>query len=191
MFKYKLVNSYLYGSNVYGTANKNSDIDYIYIFDAPERLEEQMLSGGTNINCYSILFFQDLLFTHDVSALECLFLPKEFKIELHKFDFNLDLDKLRCSFSSKSSNSWEKAKKKIEVHKEYYLGQKSLFHSLRILDFGIQIATKGKIDFTNANHYWEKIQEQNFTNWNDYKNYYQDIYNKLKTEFRLVAPKEK
>ncbi|MGW8181205.1 MAG: hypothetical protein ACWGQW_20945, partial [bacterium] len=105
--------------------------------------------------------------------------------------FTLDLAKLRKSFSAKASNSWVKAKKKIEVHQEYRLGRKSLFHCLRILEFGTQIAMRGRIvDYSAANLVWEKIQEQGFETWQEYKDYWQPIYNNARTAFRLLAPKE-
>ena len=81
-----------------------------------------------------------------------------------------------------------KAKKKINLQ-EYRIGRKSLFHSLRLLNFGIQIITYGKIkDYTGANYYWDLIKKQNYTNWNDYKEYWQPEYNNMKSCFRTVAP---
>ena len=39
-------------------------------------------------------------------------------------------------------------------------GVKSIFHSLRILDFGRQIIAHGKIvDFKRANRYWKELDE--------------------------------
>lgn len=191
MFKNKKIyNIYLYGSNVYGTSDEESDVDYIYIVDFHPNGEDQLLLGKTNINIYQLDFFQNKLNNHDVSALECFFLPEKYKIELKTLQFTLDLEKLRRSFSEKSSNSWVKAKKKIDVHQEFRIGMKSLFHSIRVLDFGIQIAKFGSIkNYTSSKDTWEKIKKQNFKTWNEYKENWQNFYNNLRSEFRLAAPK--
>lgn len=187
----KLLNTYLYGLFVYGTNDEESDVDYIYIVDHQDNDEEQFLLGKTNITIYPVDYFQSKIDNHDVSALECYFLPEKYKIELHRFNFTLDLEKLRRSFSEKSSNSWVKAKKKIDVHKEYRIGMKSLFHSIRIISFGIQIVKFGMIHYNEVNSTWRQIKEQNFKTWAEYKNYYQEFYNKLHSEFRLIAPLDK
>ncbi len=61
--------------------------------------------------------------------------------------FKLDKTKLRVAISTIVSNSWVKGKKKLIVQGDYDLNLaiKSTFHSLRILDFGTQIAMEGKI----------------------------------------------
>ena len=92
--------------------------------------------------------------------------------------------------SQKANHSFVKAKKKIEVEKDYYVGWKSLFHSLRILVFGIQIAKEGCIsDYSAANDYWHEIREANQYDWSYFKSKYQPEHNRLATEFRKLAPK--
>lgn len=191
MSRERLLNIYLYGSHVYGTAGEDSNVDYIFVVDHQKEKESQTFAGRFNVTSYPVDYFQELLDRHAVSAVECFFLPDKLKIELYEFSFSLDKAKLRRSFSAKASNSWVKAKKKIEVHQEHYLGMKSLFHSLRILNFGIQIAHAGKIvSYRTANRYWDKISEQNFQRWKPYKDFWQSEYNKLKSEFRKICPME-
>ena len=63
--------------------------------------------------------------------------------------------KIRNSFSHVASNSFVKCKKKIEVEASYdpHTGRKSLWHSLRIVDFGIQILKHDKIiDYSSVNY---------------------------------------
>lgn len=180
-----IINSYQYGSYVYGTNDEHSDRDLI-IIDEQKDDEFQV----DNITYYSINGFQKLLDAHDVCAVECFFLPDNKKSETYKFNFQLDKTKLRKSFSSVSSNSWVKAKKKIDIHKEYHIGMKSLFHSLRILEFGICLAEYGCIKYNCSNDLWVKIKEQNFNNWGQYKDYWKEIYNGLKTDFRICCPME-
>ena len=126
-----------------------------------------------------------------------MFIKDEYKFETINFDFELDLDSLRRSISAIASNSWVKSKKKIAIN-EHYIGKKSLFHSLRIVDYGIQISTEGKIvSFTKT---YSTILEKygtyelllweimSLNTWEELKEKYQEIANKLRTEFRIVAP---
>lgn len=180
-----------YGSRVYGTHNDKSDHDFIALVP-PNR----MVDTGTeyhwnslNVHIYNRFAFQKQLDKHKVHTLEAYYLadscvPKEFK-------FELSLPLLRESIAEKASHSFVKAKKKIEKEHDFYVGWKSLFHSLRILNFGIQIASKGKIyDYSAANKYWFEIRDAQQYNWEYFKTKYQPIYNELATEFRKLAPKE-
>lgn len=176
-----------YGSRVYGTNTDKSDYDYIVI--VPDNTVEtgtEYHGGNTDINVISKSDFQIQLDEHKIHALESFFL-----IDL-PFKFKLNLGVLRESISQKASHSFVKAKKKIEVEKDYRIGWKSLFHSLRILDFGIQVATFGKIkDYGSANKYWFEILGSQRYDWDYYKDKYQPVYNRLATDFRKLAPKEK
>jgi hypothetical protein len=140
---------------------------------------------------YDCKRFQQRVDDHEISVLECLCLPKEHILQKEMdFSWTLDLGKLRESLSAKASNSFVKAKKKFEVEQQPYIAKKSLWHSLRILKFGIQIAVNGRItDFAETNDLWKEILGNPSTSWEDYKAKYQTLYNNLKTQFRLVAPK--
>ena len=174
---------FIYGSWAYGTNDSLSDIDIMVIEDS--------LDGKSEISNYDFHFLSEKEFKKDISklhirALEGLFGPYSFL----KFEVNVKMDNeaLREAISQKASHSFVKAKKKIEVEKELRIGQKSLFHSLRILEFGIQIAQTGKIfDFTQSNHYWEEISK--ISDWAELNRIYKPIYNKLHTEFKLACPK--
>jgi predicted nucleotidyltransferase len=182
---------YNYGSRVYGTETNDSDYDYIIVVQNGIKIESQH-QGLINYTIYSESSFKESLLNHEISCLECLFLPKKFiSIDYH-FDFKLDLHKLRNSISQKASNSWVKANKKmtIEKDKDIWSGKKSLFHSLRILNFGIQIATTGIItDYHAANHLWTEISEDGNQSWDHFSAKYKKIYNQLKSEFREICPK--
>lgn len=179
-----------YGSRVYGTHFKNSDHDYIIVHDGETGQEH--LINGINFTLYNKDHWQDMLNAHHISALECYFLPdhlKNYDAE-SVFTFSLDKNILRSSISEKASHSWVKAKKKIEVEKEYYLGWKSLFHSLRILNFGMQIAVHEKIEnYSEVNHLWTDILMHQYYTWDKIKTEYQSLYNKLASAFRKVCPK--
>jgi predicted nucleotidyltransferase len=186
-----IVNIYPYGSRVYGTADEKSDTDLILVSDSASEPEVQRKWPGIDVTIWTVEEFQRLLDEHDPSALECWFLPDDMAIRSrgYEFKFKLDRGKLRRSFSAKASNSWVKAKKKMEIHGELRLGMKSLFHSLRLLGFGIQIAGFGELlHYNEENSVWRTIVEQGFTSWQPYKDYWQKYYNNLHSEFKLVAP---
>lgn len=191
----EIVAAYQYGSRVYGTARKNSDYDFIVITSS--KTTEQYSDRKININFYTPEEHQKRLDDHEISALETFWLidsyiPKKPSVLKHKpFTFERDLVKLRHSLSAKSSNSWVKAKKKLTVEKDYDLdlGRKSLFHSFRIIDYGIQIAEHGRIiDYNSCNYLFVEIM--NCYTWNEMFEQYKERYNKLCSEFRVLAPKE-
>ncbi|MCK9417487.1 nucleotidyltransferase domain-containing protein [Candidatus Dojkabacteria bacterium] len=189
----KILNIYMYGSRVYGTTSEISDYDFIVIISSSSKGNYfQIIDGDINITIYDLPNFIMRLNNHDIDALECLFLSDEHKIQENiAIKSNIDLAKLRHSFSKMSSNSWVKAKKKFIVKKDYnpYIGKKSLFHSMRILMFGCQIAKHGKItNYSEANYVWERLLLMN----DDYmtiSKYFKPGYNALGTLFRGVAPK--
>ena len=187
----EIINVYSYGSRVYGTHKENSDYDFIIVADC-ENTGQQYDSGNLTVHLYNQEHWEKMLQEHRIFAMECFFLPDEFKSERKRFKFSLDLPSLRKEISSVSSNSWVKEKKKIEIEKEYYLGYKSLFHCLRIPIFGIQIGKDGMIsNYQAANHLWDKISNQiDYTRpWDSWKEEYQPIRNEILTEFRKYAEK--
>jgi predicted nucleotidyltransferase len=184
---------YPYGSMVYGTNHKDSDFDYILVCkDGSIKNDFALEKDRISLHIYDESTFIDQLLNHKISALECIFLPLDRAPNNKKFNFALDIKKLRSSISEKSSHSWIKSKKKFEVEKDHniYIAKKSLFHSLRIIDFGIQIATNKRIiDYSSTNSIWEEIITNPSEDWNDYKDNYQKIFNSKMTEFRKIAPK--
>jgi len=196
----KIFGLYQYGSQVYGCATEQSDFDYILVVDEPIpnkeiKVEQSEINLPVNINIYNLVEFLSRIALHEIDALECAFLPTKnilySSINFNDYIFRKDI--LRRSISEKASNSFVKAKKKLTVEKDFnpYIGKKSLFHSLRIINFGIQIARDGRIsDYSAANNYWREIVENPENNWQYYKDKYQPVYNSMMTEFRKLAPKE-
>ena len=181
-----------YGSRVYGTAGKDSDFDYIAVVkDHCNVFNDTVRFPDCDISIYSISKYIELLNAHEISVIESLFCPKEFVIINNGFEpkFNLNLSILRSSFSQKASNSFVKARKKVAIG-EYYIGKKSLWHSFRIILFGIQIAKEKKlIDFAVANYLHDDIVSNPSVDPEYYKMRYLKPHNELMTQFRLVAPK--
>jgi hypothetical protein len=80
-----------------------------------------------------------------------------------------------------------KCKKKLTVTEDFAprIGKKSLWHALRILDFGTQILQHGKIiNFQSMNHLYDEIVNNPCDDWEFYKHKYQPIYNALRSAFR-------
>jgi hypothetical protein len=191
------LNIYCYGSFVYGTYQEGiSDKDFIVI--VPDKFYDFDLSqfeqANNQYSIYTKSTWQKKLDNNDVDAIETYFLPDKYKVkETEIFKTNINPEKIRENFSRVSSNSFVKCKKKLTVEKDYNprVGKKSLWHSLRIVDFGIQILKHGYIkNYSSMNHFHDEIVNNKSNDWNIYKEKYQSIYNALKTEFRL-AEKEK
>lgn len=188
-----ILNIYMFGSFVYGTNNENSDNDLIIVTDT------KIISTDINIHYYTISEFQTLINNFEIQMLECFFLPDKFKIkEIHKFYLPvIDKTLLRINISTITSNSYQKCKKKLTIMGDYdkYLAVKSMFHSLRILDYGIQIATNGEIkDYSSMNYVMEdlmKISEKSdyIELWNLIETKYKKIFNNKASIFKQLCPK--
>ena len=179
---------YIFGSRVYGTSSFNSDWDFIMVANNSVNNQE-IRSGDFNIHIITPDQFQEDLTNHKIQNLECFFAPDWAKLlETIKWSFKLDLPKLRHSVSHVSSNAWVKCKKKLRQD-DYYIGIKSIFHSIRIPMFGSQIARFGKIvDYSCANDIWKVIDSKEWT-WVELDKNFRELYNSTLTEFRKFASK--
>lgn len=188
----KPVSVFSYGSRVYQTHDQNSDWDYIVVSEQVTEPQDFHDSDSLSISLLPVFEFQDRLERHEISALECFFLPSELVlINCHQYNWQLNLQSLRHSISEKVSHAWVKAKKKLIILQDYepHVAKKSLFHALRIANFGIQIAQHQKIiDYTAANDWWCKIKEAP-VDWTDLDRSFRPIKNQLLTEFRALASK--
>ena len=185
----RVFNVYLFGSRVYGNYNSSSDYDFIVV--ANNSVESIEIKNDLfNIHVYTPNKYQADLDWHRINNLECQFAPDWAKLkETIKFDFKLNLAKLRHATSHTSSNSWIKSKKKITLSDEYNTGVKSLFHSIRIPMFATQVSTTGKInDFSCANFVWDKIKTKVWT-WEELDKEFREVRNEILTEFRKSAEK--
>lgn len=191
---YDIISIFPYGSKVYRTDSKKSDFDYIAVFkDGTVKDEFSLEKNEYNVHTYNYSSFIKLIEKHKISALECIFLPKDLILcDRKAYNFKLNIQTLRSSISEKASHSWVKAKKKFEVEKDknIYIAKKSLFHSFRIIDFGKQIVENNKIiNYSSMNNLWFEILNNPSEEWKDYFNLYKNKHNKNLTEFRELAPK--
>ncbi len=180
-------NIYRFGSIVYGTNTKDSDEDFIVVSDIIE--DVQIHIGNQDYNIYSSKTFQEKLNNNEIDALECMFLDKQFVLkENKKFNFKINLEKLKNSVGELSSNSYAKCHKKLTVDKDYnpYIAKKSLWHAFRVVMFGMQIAETGKIyDYTCSNKIKTRIMEMP-DNWDNIKFVFKPEFNELKTNWRIA-----
>lgn len=185
-----------YGSAVYG--NKMPD-DYDFIIVSESSFQKQIVIDGFNceISSYTKSEFLNNLEQHDIAALECLFISHDFVVnEIQETkDFKIVLSKLREGVSQKSSNSYVKAKKKIILTEDFneQVSLKSLWHSLRIADYGRQLAVHGFIkEKESVNAFYEKINHDYalFKNdWTLIHQKYKPIHNSIMSVFREHCPK--
>lgn len=185
----RVFNVTIFGSRVYGTSNSNSDWDVIMI--ANNSVESTEIRRGLyNIHVYTPDKFRADLDWHRINNLECIYAPDwaRLKETIDFSQFKVDKVKLRHSISHISSNSWVKCKKKLNQN-DYQIGVKSIFHSMRIPMFGIQIAKTGRInDFTCANFIWNKIKSKRWT-WVELDKEFRELRNEIMTEFRKNTEK--
>jgi hypothetical protein len=161
--------------------------------------KEYFESKDINLHVFTVNQFQNQLDNCDIQILECFFLDNKHIIkEQYNFNFILDKSKLRTAISTISSNSWVKGKKKLTVMGDYdvRLAIKSVFHSLRILDLGIQIAREGKIiDYSSSNFILEDLKRlakefQHGDLWQKIDEKYRKTFNSRSSEFKALAPKD-
>ena len=186
------LNVYHYGSYVYGTYIPGvSDIDFIVIVPNECKYEEQVEFDSCQYSIYTESEWQTMLDNNEVDAIETYFIPDEYKAKETKvFTTTIIKEKIRNNFSHVASNSFVKCKKKLVIENSFNprVGKKSLWHSLRIIDFGIQILEHGKIvDYSSMNHLHDEIVNCTSDDWQHYKEKYQSVYNSLKSKFRACS----
>lgn len=185
----KTRNIYLYGSRIYGTNRIDSDYDIILIGAALiEHNEIQTKIGDCILNIHTITpdkFKRDLE-SHNIMNLECFFSPDWARFqEKESLKFVLNKKKLAKNIIAQSFNSWQGGKFKLNEG-DIYRGLKSIFHSMKMLIFAIQIMEHGSIvDFTAANYLHSEINNCDEVEWEYFREKYLsfkiELENKLKS----------
>ena len=167
----RIWNIYLYGSQVYGNARKDSDND-ILVVASNMQVHQEFKDEVLNIHVWTPDWFKEKLHSYNMVNLECIFAPS-FAVLQERMDFRKDWlfrkDRMKKFILSQSHNSWTNAKMKI-YDGDIVRGTKSAFHALRMLVFGAQMAKHAKIvDFSAANELWRKLDDGNFLEWDRIK----------------------
>lgn len=166
----KIRNIYVFGSRVYGTHRIDSDYDVIVVACSVNSNVE-FRNGDYNVHVTTPDVFEDQLVRHSINNLECIYAP--FNAQIHQEInynkiFNLKNGMLKKTLITQSTSAWSKGRKRIESG-NIIGGAKSLYHSIRILDFGIQIIKYKCIkDFSSTNNIWKMLDESECLKWEDY-----------------------
>ena len=155
-----------YGSRVYGTANLDSDYDFIIVTKSAflkNGAFKQNAISSVDRKIQGVLYsrsgFIDAINNYEIGALECLFLDPSLVILPSKF-FKIqkwEEKQLVQKIIEKASASWHIASMQSkDDYKES--AKKGIFHALRILMFGIQLKEHKRIvNFSEANELREEI----------------------------------
>lgn len=181
-------NIYLYGSRVYNTAREDSDLDFKVIASTITKHTEYN-DGEYNVHVWTPDVFRDDLFEHNISALECVFAPDFARIEEkvnYRQQFVPNKYKMQKSCLSESHSAWIRGKMKL-MDGDIHRGQKSIFHAIRILVFGLQVIKYNAIvDFSEANGYYEAVMGLESVNWNDFKEEFLEKKRELEQTIRMA-----
>lgn len=185
----EVLNIFPYGSRVYKTHGSDSDYDFIVVMDKDVK-EFAVKIDNMNVHLYSVEEFQEQVNKHKISALECIFLPKELLLKKsHDFKFDKSIFNksiLIKSISEKAKKDWFQVKKRCQFDNVWY-AKKSLFHAFRIIDFGKQIIQHGKIEnYSSSCDLWFEILHNPAESWESYEEQYQKVFDARMTEFKDI-----
>jgi len=185
----QVLNIYPYGSQIYGTANEDSDEDFIIIYkssllpsgafkDNAISSDDKKIQG----TCFSRSGFIDAINNYQITALECIFLPEE-KIIQKKMDFKFKPSKmgnkdLVYNIIKTASASWYNGMQAWKA-KNIEQSQKNMYHAIRILRFGVYIKENGYINYNKAKKYKIKVYNKEYRPFK-FHNLFIDLQERLK-----------
>ena len=200
----KIIFCAIYGSRVYGTNTADSDYDITVIVSEGESMDlHDLIVEGVkmDITVVTLERFRLMVDNCDVYAIETIMSPEQFvlfsdgTIENIRNEFRVNEDtkrKIRSAFSAKSDWAEVRGRKKL-IDRELKIAIRSLWHSYRIIKFGIQLAKKGIIDdFDEANTMWDElkiIDERDMTGELFKEQYKKWVKGGLLTEYKTLLPK--
>jgi hypothetical protein len=190
----------IWGSRLYGCHRKESDHDFQLI--VPDNVVAEIksnISHGWNARCGDVHLHSETEYLQSLAdfkpwAIETHMAPNLYrtigKTEL-KTVTPLDKKKLRDEFARTASNSYVKCKKKLIIDNDFnpLIAKKSMFHSLRLLDYAWQIAHTGHIrDWGSMNNHLRNLIALP-NDWKAIEAEYKPIYNQLASALREACPK--
>jgi hypothetical protein len=175
----EVIGIYPYGSRVYGTASSKSDHDFIIVTKSATLSNGAFKNNAISSDDWSIqgvLYsrggFLDAINNYEIGALECISLPEEEVIlettllkSLLKRPRKWIQGDMVKNIIKKASNSWFIADKQAKTgYKDR--AKKGIYHSLRILRFGLQLKENQRVvDFSESNelyYQFKSIPEDEF-----------------------------
>ncbi|CAF3549136.1 unnamed protein product [Rotaria sp. Silwood1] len=186
-----VANIYNYGSWVYGTNTPTSDRDLMIVtrstdkdplkfdpdFDYFHQFELHKLWNKYDVCIHSVENFEILLQKNYLLAIECIFLPNEFKIKeeidfrpiylekyydkfrLKKVAFYENLTAMNMFNANNNSSYYRKRSSRSSQSNKDYLF-KNLFHGFRYLDFAEQlIQTRSIHDYKRVPHIFSEMKD--------------------------------
>ena len=196
-----ILNIYNYGSHSYGLATEESDYDFIIVTDYPsdpttifftrshrhDFVLHKDPDGTYDVVIYTLASFKKLLEMNSLVAIECLFLPEQFKIQEKQplLDFYLqeafDPIALRGALFYEQSLVFCICKYNIFTDRKKAL--KNYFHLLRYFCFVYELlTTKSITDFQAANEYYPVIMKHmtDKLDWDEFRATQHELYSKLR-----------
>lgn len=185
----KILNIYPYGSKIYLCADEYSDSDYVIVYKSsflPSGAfkDNAISSDDREIQgvCYSRSGFIDAINNYEITALECIFLPED-KIIQKKMNFGItkfNEKEFIKKIISKASSSWHFSYLAFKDN-DTDAAQKNVFHTFRILDFGMQIKRNEKIiDYSSCNN----LRNEIYCNENFKPRDYHDMFITISEELK-------
>lgn len=171
----RVKNIYMFGSRLHGINRNDSDYDYFVIastLNEHVEIKDKSENGmDLNIHVMTLDRFKKELNEYKMSRVESIFAPEEYKImQKQPIQFLVKKDKIKKYVPYQSHESWQIAKSRIQNQDDSYRAKKSVYHSLRVLDYARQIIQFNKIvDFRSMNHVYEKLQSEEIKDWSDIK----------------------
>lgn len=136
------------GSVVYGVAGPESDVDYLLVSNSAA--DALILKDDVDIVVKNTSTFMECIRTGSVFFLEGLFSPPEFSLVKKISSPAINKNAVAISALEKSQSDFKKGMATENP--------KKVFHSLRVLDYGYQIVSQGKIvSFQSVVDLYEEI----------------------------------
>jgi len=181
----KVLSIFPYGSRVYGTADENSDSDYIIVMMSSMLKDGSFRSSSPKTNSdrsiqgvvYSRGGFMNAINSYDIAALECLSLGEEAVIKNIWKNFkvtNWNEKEMVKKVIQKASASRHVADQQAKGGNKDR-AKKGMFHALRILYFGLQLKEHRKIvDFGACNDMYYEFKNMHVDDF-DTRDYYREF----------------
>jgi predicted nucleotidyltransferase len=148
------------GSRVYGTARPDSDHDFLAVVESGR--DDLLYAPDVNVTVKARASFEQALRDHSMFAMEAHFAPT--RLVEGSFPFKLDRRALWSAVEKKSAEDFAKAEKRYD--EEPTAMAKKLFHSVRVVDFGVQLCERGRLeDFMVSAPVWAAVSAQIGADW--------------------------